>query len=146
MLIRLYNKYKTNGLEIVGVAEYDPLASMKNNLDFLKIPFPAVYESESREDREKTKHNDYRRSTGDARKWGSPWYIFLETAKMEKKGDVLIKKTHVINGEMVAVEGEKFIREKLGLPADDAKATVGKNGEIEVCDPTKPTTTALIRP
>lgn len=146
MLIRLYNKYKANGLEIVGVGEYDPLPSLKNNLDFLKIPFPAVYESDERAAKQKTLHYEYRRTTGDARGWGSPWYIFLDPAKMEKKGDVLVKKTHIINGEMIEVEGEKFIREKLGLPAVDAKAVVGKNGEIEVCDPTKPAGMALIRP
>ncbi|MEQ1643285.1 MAG: redoxin domain-containing protein [Pyrinomonadaceae bacterium] len=137
MLIRLYNKYKANGLEIVAVGEYDPLPSLKNNLDFLKIPFPAVYESDDRAAKQKTLHYEYRRTTGDARGWGSPWYIFLDTAKMEKKGDVLVTRTHIINGEMIEVEGEKFIREKLGLPAIDAKAAVGKNGEIEVCEPDK---------
>ena len=134
-LQKFYEKYKASGLEIVGVAEYDPLASMKNNLEFMKVTFPAGYETESREEREKTKHNDYRRSTGDTRKWGSPWYIFIEPAKMEKKGDALVRKTHIINGEMIEVEGEKFIREKLGLPPVDSKAAVSKNGEIEVCDP-----------
>lgn len=137
MLVRLYNKYKGQGLEIVGVGEYDPLPSLKNNLDFLKIPFPAVYESDERAAKQKTLHYEYRRTTGDARGWGSPWYIFLETAKMEKKGDVLVKRSHVINGEMIEAEGEKFIREKLGLSAVEAKAAVGKNGEIEVCEPDK---------
>lgn len=146
MLIRLYNKYKGHGLEIVGVGEYDPLPSLRNNLDSLKIPFLVVYESDERAAKQKTLHYEYRRTTGDARDWGSPWYIFLETAKMEKKGDVLVKRSHVINGEMIEAEGEKFIREKLGLPAVDPKATLGKNGEIEVCDPRKPTATALIRP
>lgn len=138
MLVRLYNKYKADGLEIVGVGEYDPLPSLRNNLDLLKVPFPTVYESESRDEREKTKHNDYRRATGDTRKWGSPWYIFLEPVRMERKGDLLVKKAHVINGEMIAAEGENFIREKLGLPALDTKVAVGKKGEIEACDPAKP--------
>ncbi|MBP7475465.1 MAG: redoxin domain-containing protein [Pyrinomonadaceae bacterium] len=145
MLIRLYNKHKGNGLEIVAVGEYDPLPSLKNNLDFLKIPFPAVYESDERAAKQKTLHYEYRRTTGDARGWGSPWYIFLDTAKMEKKGDVLVNRTHIINGEMIEAEGEKFIREKLGLPAIDAKAGVGKNGEIEVCEPDKKIG-ALIKP
>lgn len=144
-LPRLYDKYKDKGLEIVGVGEYDPVTNMKTNLDSLKITFPAVYESESRDDREKTKHFDYRRSTGDSRKWGSPWYIFLTPAAFEKKGDTLVKKTHVINGEMIEVEGEKFIRERLGLPKDETKAAVADN-KIEVCDPTKPATTTLIKP
>lgn len=135
MLIRLYDKYKADGLEIVAVGEYDPLPSLKTNLDLLKIPFPAVYESDERAAKQKTLHYEYRRTTGDARGWGSPWYIFLETDKIEKKGDVLVKRTHIINGEMIEAEGNKFIREKLGLPAIDAKAAVGKNGKIEVCEP-----------
>ena len=131
-LQRFYDKYKASGLEIVGVGEYDPLSSMKNNLEFMKITFPVVYESESRTDKQNTKHYDYRRSTGDTRNWGSPWYIFLEPAKFEKKGDTLVKKTHVINGEMIEIEGEKFIREKLGLPAVEPKAKSAANDKIEV--------------
>jgi thiol-disulfide isomerase/thioredoxin len=137
ILERLYEKYKWNGLEIVGVGEYDPVDSMKSNLETLKITFQAVYESENRTQKQSTKHYDYRRFTGDTRNWGSPWYIFLEPAKFEKKGDVLTKKTLVINGEMIEAEGEKLIREKLGLPAVDPKATTAGSGKIEVCDTEK---------
>lgn len=138
MLQRFYDKYKPAGLEIVGVGEYDPVSSMKGNVDTFKLTFPLVYESENRSEKQKTPHYEYRRSTGDTRGWGSPWYIFVEPNLIEKKGDTLIKKTHVINGEMIESEGEKFIREKLGLPAIDAKTSTSKNGEIEVCDPAKP--------
>ncbi len=136
-LQKFYDKYKSAGLEIIGVGEYDPVASMKTNLDTLKITFPVVYESEDR-NREKTKHYEYRKSTGDTRNWGSPWYILLEPASFEKKGDTLVKRSNVINGEMIAVEGEKFIRDKLELPAIDAKAATAKGDKIEVCDPDKP--------
>ena len=139
-LQKFYDKYKAAGLEIVGVGEYDPVASMKSNLDSMKITFPVVYESVDRVEWQKTHHYDYRKSTGDNRTWGSPWYILLETALLEKKGDTLVKKTHVINGEMVEVEGEKFIRERLGLPALDAKSTTAKSDKIEVCDPAKAVT------
>lgn len=137
-LQRFFDAYKDNGLEIVGVGEYDPVDSMKSNLDELKVTFPVVYESADRADREKTKHNEYRRAAGDTRKWGSTWYVLLEPANFEKKGDTLVKRTHLINGEMIEVEGEKFIREKLGLPAIDLKASAAKKGEPEVCDPKKP--------
>ena len=146
MLVKLYEKYKTNGLGIIAVGEYDPISSMKANLDTLKITFPAVYESENRTEKQKTQHYDYRKSTGDTRGWGSPWYIFLQPSMMEKKGDTLTKKTFVINGEMIEAEGEKFIREKLGLPAVDPKAATAKSGKIEVCDPAKPVTPSLIKP
>jgi len=146
MLQRLYDKYKGNGLEIVGVGEYDPVPVMKTNLDALKVTFPVVYESENRTDKQKTLHYQYRRATGDARGWGSPWYIFLEPAAFDKQGDVLTKKTSVINGEMIEAEGEKFIREKLGLPAANLKAAVAENEKVEVCDPEKPSTPTLKKP
>lgn len=117
MLQRLYEKYHSAGLEIVAVGEYDPLEAIKTNLETLKVTFPAVYESENRSEKQNTRHYSYRKATGDTRNWGSPWYIFLIPSAIEKKGDTLVKKTFVINGEMIETEGEKFIREKLGLPA-----------------------------
>ena len=135
MLQRFYDKYKANGLEIVAVGEYDPVATMKTNLDTLKITFPAVYESEQRTDKQKTTHYGYRTTTGDKRGWGSPWYVFLLPSRMEKKSDVITKKTFVINGEMVEAEGEKFIREHLGLPAVVTKPAVADSGKVEPCDP-----------
>ena len=65
---------------------------------------------------------------------------------MEKKGDTLLKKTHVINGEMIQTEGEAFIRQKLGLPAIDAKAATAKSDSVEVCDPNEKKTTELKKP
>lgn len=115
MLQRLYEKYHSAGLDIIAVGEYDPVAAMKTNLDSLKISFPSVFESENRTEKQNTLHYGYRKSTGDNRNWGSPWYVFLTPKTMEKKGDTLVKKTFVINGEMIEAEGEKFIREKLGL-------------------------------
>jgi thiol-disulfide isomerase/thioredoxin len=138
MVQRLYDKYKANGLEVVGVSEYDTAPMAKANIDQFKLTFPIVYESEGRDQRSATTHSRYRRSTGDTRNWGSPWYIFLEPARFEK-GDVLVKRTSVINGEMIEAEGEKFIREKLGMPAAEAsKLTSMSKKETEPCDPEKP--------
>ena len=135
MLERFHQKYKDQGLAVIGVGEYDPVESMKNNLDFLKVTFPTVYESEERAAKQKTLHYEYRTSTGDLRSWGSPWYIMLTPSLTEKKGDVLTKKTFVVNGEIIASDGETFIRKSLGLPAIDPKAATANRGKIEVCDP-----------
>jgi len=135
MLEKLYEKYKAAGLGIIAVGEYDPVASMKNNLDFMKITFPAVYESENRTEKQNTLHYSYRKSTGDNRNWGSPWYVFLTPSAMEKNGDVLTTKTFVINGELIEAEGELFIRKQLGLPAVYAKGATAEKDKIEVCDP-----------
>ncbi|MFN6964575.1 MAG: peroxiredoxin family protein [Pyrinomonadaceae bacterium] len=141
MLERLYQKYKADGLEIVAVGEYDPVGSMKSNIDTMKLTFPMVYESESRDAKQKTSHYEYRRSTGDTRNWGSPWYIFLDPSQFPAKGDVLTTKTSVINGEMIEAEGEKFIRRKLGLgpgAVDDKKVGAFAKTKIEICEPAKP--------
>jgi thiol-disulfide isomerase/thioredoxin len=134
MLEKLYEKYKGNGLNIVGVGEYGSVADMKSILDTLKITFPAVYESENRDKRQYTLHYSYRQSTGDKRNWGSPWYIFLTPSVMEKKGDILTKKTFVINGEMIEAEGEQFIRKQLGLPALESKPAMSVSEKIEACE------------
>jgi thiol-disulfide isomerase/thioredoxin len=148
MVERLYEKYKEAGLQIVGVSEYDLLFNTKQNLDEFKITFPAVYESQSRDDREKTTHHDYRTSTGDSRKWGSPYYVLLMPSTMEKKGDVVSKHTFVINGEMIEGEGENFIRQHLGLPPIAATGGVSQKekDKVDPCDPDKPSTPVLKKP
>jgi thiol-disulfide isomerase/thioredoxin len=140
MLQRFYDKYKANGLDIIAVGLYDPVASMKTSLDMLKITFPAVYESADRGAKQTSKHYEYRRSTGDTRNWGSPWYIFLTPSVMEKKGDMLTKKTFIINGELIETEGEAFIKKHLAISSVDSKAAVAGSGKIEVCDPDQPST------
>ncbi|MBA2606897.1 MAG: TlpA family protein disulfide reductase [Acidobacteria bacterium] len=133
---KLYEKYKKNGLDVIGVGEYDTVAAMKTNLDTFKITFPVVYESDVRDAKQKTLHYEYRKAVGDTRGWGSPWNIFIEPTKIEKKGDVLVKKAFIVNGELIEAEAEKFVRQKLGLPAQVTKAeNVSKI--VEVCEPIK---------
>ena len=120
---KMYDKYKAEGFDVIAVGEYDTVDAMKKSLANFKITFPSVFESEQRTDRLKTTHNEYRKAVGDTRGWGSPWYIFLEPAKMEKTGDVLVKKASVVNGELIESEIEQFIRTKLGFPAATVKTT-----------------------
>jgi thiol-disulfide isomerase/thioredoxin len=134
---RLYEKYKANGFDVVGVGEYDTLEAMKTNLDQFKITFPVVYESDARDAKQKTPHYEYRKAVGDTRSWGSPWNIFLEPAKLTKKGDILTEKTFIVNGELIEAEAEKFVREKLGLPAEEKKNDKAMSQTIEACEPEK---------
>ncbi len=112
---KLYEKYKAQGLEVIGVSEYASRDEVRAFFGQAGPPYTVVAESESREARDKTAHYAYRQATGDTRKWGSPWNIFLEPAKLNQKGDVLAEKAWVVNGELVEAEVEKFIRERLGL-------------------------------
>ena len=140
MLEKLYEKYNKNGFEIVGVGEYGTTDEMNANLKEFNIGFPVVFESFSRDAKQTTTHYAYRQSTGDTRKWGSPYYVFIEPTTIEKKGEVLLNRTHVINGEMIETEGEAFIRQKVGLPAVAEKLTSVSKTSTEVCDPDKPAT------
>jgi thiol-disulfide isomerase/thioredoxin len=134
---KLYEKYKANGFDVIGVGEYDTVEAMKKNLDQFKISFPVVYESDSTAAKQKTLHYEYRKSVGDTRNWGSPWNVFLEPSKLAKKGDVLTEKTFIVNGELIEAETERFVREKLGLPAEEKKTDKTTGKTIEACDPEK---------
>jgi hypothetical protein len=113
----LYNKYKSQGFEIIGVSEYASREDVKTYFGAGGPPYPVVIESESRDDREKTPHYAYRQLTGDTRRWGSPWNIFLEPTKCNASGEVLTEKAWVVNGELIEAEVDKFIQERLAANA-----------------------------
>lgn len=110
---RLYEKYKDQGFAVIGVSEYGSRDDVKNFFGPTGPPYPVFSESETRENREKTAHYGYRQLTGDTRKWGSPWNIFLEPAALSKTGDVLTEKAWVVNGELIEADVDKFIGEHL---------------------------------
>ncbi|CAN5453628.1 hypothetical protein BH18ACI1_BH18ACI1_21860 [soil metagenome] len=142
---KLYEKYKSNGFDVIGIGEYDTVAAMKTNLDDKKITFPVVYESDSKDAQQKTLHYQYRKAAGDTRGWGSPWNIFIEPAALKKDGDVLMNKAFVVNGELIEADVEKFVRQKLGLPAEETKMAT-KDKTVEACAPEAKTTTSFKKP
>lgn len=141
---QLHEKYAKDGLAIIGVGEYDPVESMKNNYAFNKLTFPSVYETTNRSQRTTSDHFKQRGLSGDKRGWGTPWYVFLTPENIEASGDVISKKANIVNGELMRDETEKFIKTKLGLVAGTEK-TDKATSAIEVCDPAK-TTMALVTP
>lgn len=110
---RLYEKYKDQGFAIIGISEYGSRDEVKNFFGPAGSPYPVVSESETRDARDKTPHYGYRQLTGDTRKWGSPWNIFLEPATLLKTGEVLTEKAWVVNGELIEADVDKFIAEHL---------------------------------
>jgi Thiol-disulfide isomerase and thioredoxins len=125
---QLHEKYKDKGLTIIGVANYDSVEKMKAHVAQYKLTFPMVYDKTTYGDREKTVHFTQRREAFDNRKWGTPWYIFLEPGKLKNEGEALTEKTMVVNGELMKADAEKYIQEKLGI------ATF-LSAKIEECDP-----------
>ena len=118
---RLYEKYKAEGFEVVGVSEYGAAADSKAYFDSQGgLSFPVVVESEAADAREKTTHYGYRQASGDTRRWGSPFNVFLEPAKLNKSGEVLTERAWVVGGELIEKDVERFIRERLGLSEQSA--------------------------
>jgi peroxiredoxin len=139
----MYEKYKGNGFDVIAVGEYDPVDSMKAHVAEYKLAFPVVWESDARTAKQTTLHYEYRKGVGDTRNWGSPWYVFLEVAKLERDGPQLTKRAPIVNGELVQPDAEKFIREKLGLPPAAADVKLTAAAAAEICDPAKPATPVL---
>ncbi len=110
---KLYDKYKSQGLEVIGVSEYGTRDAVRTFFGPGGPPYPVVSESELKEDREKTPHFGYRQATGDTRRWGSPWNIFLVPSALAKTGDVLTEKAWIVNGELIEAEADKFIADHL---------------------------------
>jgi len=111
---KLYEKYKAQGFQVIGISEYANTADTVTFFGEKDPPYPVVSESISRDDKQKTLHYEYRQLTGDTRNWGSPWNIFLEPDKVSKTGEVLTEKAFVVNGELIEDEVDKFIASKLG--------------------------------
>ena len=126
---KLYEKYKGQGFEVIGVSEYGSRDDVKKYFGEAGAPYTVVSESESRDDRDKTLHYGYRQLTGDTRKWGSPWNIFLEPAALSKTGDVLTEKAWVVNGELIEDEVDKFISQRVS----QKQATTAAPSNIEPC-------------
>ena len=124
---KLYDKYKSQGFLVIGISEYANMDEAQTFFGEAGPPYPVVSESNSRDEKAKTPHYEYRQLTGDKRNWGSPWNIFLEPAKVNAKGDVLTEKAWVVNGELIEDEVDKFIASKL-TPAGSTSAAV-----IEPC-------------
>jgi len=110
---KLFEKYKDQGFSVIGVSEYGSRDDVKNFFGPTGAPYPVFSESETREDRDKSAHYGYRQLTGDTRKWGSPWNIYLEPSALLKTGDVLTEKAWVVNGELIEEDVDKFIADHL---------------------------------
>ena len=126
---RLYEKYKAHGFDVIGVSNYGTERDQQIHFKDKTPPYTVVVESDTREARDQTTHYAYRQLTGDARKWGSPYNIFLLPSKLKDDGDVLTEKAWVNNGELIEEEADEFIRKRLGLKKEKDEEKKKKNDE-----------------
>ena len=131
VLARLHEKYKAHGFDVIAVSNYATAEQLKKHFDAQPATYTVVVESDTQDARDTTDHFRYRRSTGDTRKWGSPYNVFLAPAKLKARGDVLTEKAWVVNGELIEAEVERFIREQLGLPKEEPKADAANAAKPE---------------
>src|SRR5258708_10630158 len=110
---RLYEKYKDEGFQVIGVREYGTRDEVKSFFSAAPAAYPVVSDAETRDARDKTAHYGYRQLTGDTRKWGSPYNVFLDPATCAKDSDVLTEKAWVVNGELIEADVDKFIGDHL---------------------------------
>lgn len=121
VIARLHEKYKGHGFDVIAVSEY---AAPEETRGYFEseggAPYTVVIESDAGAARLKTTHYGYRQACNDTRKWGSPFNVFLEPAKLKATGELLTEKTWVVVGELIERDVERFIREKLGLADESA--------------------------
>jgi thiol-disulfide isomerase/thioredoxin len=126
VLARLHEKYRPHGFDVIAVSNYATADELKNHFDPRPAAYTVVVESDTRDAREKTAHFKYRRRTGDTRKWGSPYNVFLTPATLKSLGDVLTERAWVVGGELIEAEVEQFIRAQLGLPEEPESKAAAK--------------------
>lgn len=131
VLARLHDKYRAHGFDVVAVSNYATPDEIKNHFDPRPAAYTVVVESDTKEARDQTEHYKYRQQTGDTRKWGSPYNIFLSPAALKPAGDVLAERVWVVGGELIEPEVEAFVRERLGLPKEEPKAAGARKSEAK---------------
>ena len=114
VLKRLYDKYKSSGLGVVVVAEYSDQEEVRTHINRIGIDYPVVVETSARRDRKRSVHYKYRKAVGDVRKWGTPFYVLIETRNLVPAGAEggLARQVHTVSGELIEAEAESFIEKR----------------------------------
>jgi len=112
---RLWTKYRDRGLGLVGVAEYSDADELRIHIGRIGIDYPFVVETRKRDQRKDSWHYKYRRAAGDKRKWGTPFYVIIDTRDIEPVAPKapLARRVYTVSGELVEAEADQFIRERI---------------------------------
>ena len=115
MLKRLHDKYASRGLGVVVVAEYSVAEEVKTHIARIGIDYPVVVETSKRGDRKRSTHYKYRHAVKDERKWGTPFYVFIEAQDLlpGAKDAPLARRIHTVSGEIIEAEAVEFIERRL---------------------------------
>jgi hypothetical protein len=112
---RLWKEYRERGLGVVGVAEYSDAGELRIHINRIGIDYPVVIETSKRDQRKDSLHYKYRRAVGDKRKWGTPFYVIIDTRDIEAAlpNAPMARRVYTVSGEIVEAEADQFIRQRI---------------------------------
>ena len=112
---RLWTKYRERGLGVVGVAEYSDADELRIHIDRIGVDYPFVVETRKQDQRKNSLHYKYRHAVGDKRKWGTPFYVIIDTRDIDAAAPngPLARRVYTVSGELVEDEADQFIRERV---------------------------------
>jgi len=115
VLERLWTKYRDRGLGVVGVAEYSDEAELRIHINRIGIDYPIVVETKKLGQRKDSSHYRYRHAVGDKRKWGTPFYVIIDTRDIETSGvnGLITRKVYTVSGELEEESTDQFLRKIL---------------------------------
>ncbi|MDX2029738.1 MAG: TlpA disulfide reductase family protein [Blastocatellia bacterium] len=110
---QLYNRYRDQGLLVIGVCEYSKNEELREFIARHKPDYPICIEGDDKKkDRTGTTHYAYRRQIDDQRLWGTPLNVFL-TEELRREGDVAATRVRAAPGEMIRTEVEDLIQQMI---------------------------------
>jgi len=115
VLKRLYDKYHSRGLGVVVVMEYSDPNEIAIHINRIGIDYPVVVETTRLGQRKESQHYKYRRKTDDKRKWGTPFYVLIDSRDIAAAaaGQPLARHVWTVSGEIVEAEADAFIESHL---------------------------------
>jgi peroxiredoxin len=104
VLKRLYDKYYKRGLGVVVVMEYSDASEISIHMNRIGIDYPVVIETSRQGQRKDSQHYRYRRKADDKRKWGTPFYVLIDTRDIEAAAprQPLARRVWTVSGEITA--------------------------------------------
>lgn len=119
---KLYERYRGQGFEVIGVSEYSSAEELRAFVEKHRPAYPVCVEGSDRTGRKDSTHYDYRRKADDRRKFGTPFNVMIRAADIELQGDTIARRVYAAAGELIEEDAEKFIREQLQLEAAERRA------------------------
>lgn len=125
---RLWTQYRERGLGVVGVAEYSDNEELRIHINRIGISYPVVIETSKQDQRKKSFHYKYRRAVGDKRKWGTPFYVIIDSRDIEAASQdaPIARRVYTVSGEIIEAEADEFIRQRI---AGSKKPVISRAGE-----------------